>query len=325
MARLKDLVKNREPFGPGSGNETNLDNGYIWTWTQVHCSCFQYGTFWHAPGNGTATIEIWGGAGGSAQMCCCGGMVPGNAPAYSKKTIDTTSSTCVCGCIGKACSHGDALCFVGCSAASGMCYNNSPSQGNGCMCAQGGRSAVSICHENSGSAMCCLGNNGSLCITNLPGFSSGCGVVCNAPTWANASAYGGDINCQGCYSKTFFCHCNALCWHQTSYEIYSPAGMYGPDPAVFCLRSECAHACKGGAPRYSYWHSLGGIKRQPSPIQWEGSCYQSGSYCGCYEQQGCVDFWPPAMPGLGGTPCSSVRDHGSRGGHGFLKITWKPS
>lgn len=326
MANLSDIVTSRSPFGPSADDETNLDDAYVWSFTEVWCSCYVYGARWRAPGAGTATVEIWGAAGSSAQMCCCGGMVPANAPAYSKATFTTDGGTCICADLGKSCSHNDAVCFRGCSEPTQACiYGSLPGRSLFCMCAQGGRGSVSICHNGSGSAACCLGANGSLSFQNLSGFGNGCGVVCNAPTWSNPSAYGGDVNCQGCYSCTVFCHCNGLCWHQTSHEIWAPAGIYGDHAAKLCLRAECSQACRGGSSRFSYWHSLGGISRYPHIIQWEGACQSSGSYCGCYEMQGCTDFWPPAMPGLGGTPCSSVRDHGSRGGHGFMKITWKPS
>ena len=78
MASLTTLLQTKYDFAVG--NETNLEKGRIYQYypgtsrgTNFRCHvCFV------APSDGTAEIEIWGAGGSGAEMCCCGGGIPGN-------------------------------------------------------------------------------------------------------------------------------------------------------------------------------------------------------------------------------------------------------
>jgi len=86
MTTLTQLLGNRE-----LAFEDNLEKGRIWVYSEGNMyTGFCNGFCWKPPGTGTAVIEIWGAAGSGAKMCCCGAGLPGNPPAYVKKTV------CVC-------------------------------------------------------------------------------------------------------------------------------------------------------------------------------------------------------------------------------------
>jgi len=118
--------------------EDNIQQGRIWVYTpSTFYTNFCTGFCWVAPGTGTAVIEIWGAGGSGARMCCCGGGLPGNAGAYSRRTISVCAGKTVCGGVGMSCGNADAICFRGCSDSTGLCWQGAAGA-NGCMCAQGG-------------------------------------------------------------------------------------------------------------------------------------------------------------------------------------------
>ena len=70
----------------------------------------------------------------------------------------------------------------------------------------------------------------------------------------------------------------------------------------------------------SYLQSIAGHAKSPTQSQPNFACFSSSNYCGCYEYQGCTPFTSHGIPGYGGKTCTSVRDHGTRGGHGAVRI-----
>ena len=92
--------------------EENLETGKIYVFTPgTMYTNFCTGFCWNPPGTGTAVIEAWGAGGSGAQMCCCGGGTPGNAGAYSRRTIQVTATDFVRGTIGNSCGNSSALCL----------------------------------------------------------------------------------------------------------------------------------------------------------------------------------------------------------------------
>ena len=55
------------------------------------------------------------------------------------------------------------------------------------------------------------------------------------------------------------------------------------------------------------------------------SCWNSSKVCACYEAVGCVPFVPPGQGATQAMGCPDVRDVGSRGGLGYVRILWKAS
>ena len=70
-------------------NETNLETGQLFTFypSNQYSTNFWCHICWKPPANGIATIEVWGAAGSGAEMCCCGGGIPGNPGGYSRKVL----------------------------------------------------------------------------------------------------------------------------------------------------------------------------------------------------------------------------------------------
>jgi|LauGreDrversion2_3_1035106.scaffolds.fasta_scaffold24501_1 hypothetical protein len=118
MTTLTQLLGNRE-----LAFEDNLEKGRIWVYSEGNMyTGFCNGFCWKPPGTGTAVIEIWGAAGSGAKMCCCGAGLPGNPPAYVKKTVCVCPSNYVCGYVGRSCNNSDSLCFRGCSESTCVCW-----------------------------------------------------------------------------------------------------------------------------------------------------------------------------------------------------------
>ena len=84
MASLKSLLGSRN----FTSTEQNLEKGTITSYmngTMYSKMC--NGFCFRAPGTGTVTIDSWGAGGSGAKMCCCGGGLPGNSGAYTRKQI----------------------------------------------------------------------------------------------------------------------------------------------------------------------------------------------------------------------------------------------
>jgi hypothetical protein len=205
-------------------SEFHLERGRIWSYvpsmnqTPV-CFC------WCPPSAGIAVIEVWGAGGSGARMCCCGWSIPGNAGAYSRKTIcfSQRQSCCtfVCGVADHACRESN-LCFKGCSRPGVACWrvgdsshlccipgigSSAPLAGvpcDGCICSQGARGGISMCTTGE-SGWCCYMCHW-FCGTKLA--NENCGLICNIIK----------DNCTcicGCMSRMQYDCCFANCWGAT--------------------------------------------------------------------------------------------------------------
>ena len=113
---FKGLVQAKQPFI--AFEEENLEQGRIWAYTHGNVRTKMCGEVcWIAPANGIATVEIWGAGGSGAKMCCCGGGIPGNPGASSKRTICVATGCLITGAIGFSCGNSNDLCFRGCSVS----------------------------------------------------------------------------------------------------------------------------------------------------------------------------------------------------------------
>ena len=87
-------------------------------------------------------------------------------------------------------------------------------------------------------------------------------------------------------------------------------------------------------PEFTQWSGTGLLQHQyalnaasRSPvggISWI-TCFSSTQSCGCYESYGCIPYLPYGVAGVGSYPCPDVRDHGKRGGHGAIRLTYRGS
>jgi len=90
---LSQILRARNESIRPNIEETNLETGTIYHFGEgtVYEAGYssQYGTnmCWKAPDYGCAIIEAWGAGGSGARIACCGFALPGNAGAYSKKSI----------------------------------------------------------------------------------------------------------------------------------------------------------------------------------------------------------------------------------------------
>ena len=302
-----------------TAGETNLEKGRVYSFVEGSSrSKFYTGGFcWCAPATGTAVIEVWGAGGSAAKMCCCGFGLPGNSGAYSKKTIQVTAGSWVCGCNGWSCGN-DVLCSRGCSEPTMVCWCTT--QSSGCMCAQGGMGGTAIC-STTPSAICCYCAN-SYCVTNT---GTNCGIVCNwgpgAGTWM-ACGFGGDINCCGQINCVDFRGCYPSCPCQTAQQIYVPAGFISTGGAYVRFNGitgdgQSNWSGQGLAPLLGV---INFASKQPTQGGPHATCWSGKLSCGCYEDHQC-QFWLPIGVGSPGVnPCGGVRDHGLRGGQGAVRI-----
>ena len=306
--------------------ETNLEKGRIYVYNPgTAFGSFAFNFCWCAPCNGLAIIEMWGASGSGALMCCCGGGLPGNAAAYTRKTICVQTGCYICGQPGRACTNASGLCFRGCGDASGLCWFGRDSCGNsnGCMCAQGGRGGVSFCSTGT-SMYCCFYANG-FCATKT--LNENCGTVCNQCTggWIGCG-YGGDVNCCGGIScvSYFGCYPECICLFQQHVAI-SP-GIISNEGAVITFNTENNNefANWSGQGHYQKMSALNAASRWPSYGAPFASCWGMSGNCGCYENDGCVRNSPVGVPGTGPFPCSGVRDHAHAGGDGAVRIKFIP-
>ena len=328
MALLTSILKTRNADAAVNVNETNLETGTIWAYTPGTefggFTCDPGDICWVAPGTGTAVIEIWGAGGPGSRMCCCGHGFPGNAGAYSKKTIAVTAGSYVCGKIGcPQMSDTGGVCFSGCSNATCICWCTTG--GNGCMCAQGGAGGLSICTPgNSNTPFCCWMGNGR-CGTVHPGFNPNCGTICGTcgGGWWIACGYGGDFNCCGTIGCSTFVGCYDRCIHCQAIHMPIPAGLFsnvGSTVTYWMDNADTQQSPWSGQAMAGAISALNALSRNPKRGNPMPHCYNSARTCGCYEASGCQPVLPVGVGGLPPTPCEDVRDGGIRGGWGGLRI-----
>ena len=313
MATLSSLLKTRQV----GIVETNIDVGHISVYTQgSQASCLNTGFCWKSPGTGTAVIEVWGSGGSSARMCCCGAGLPGNAGAYSKKTIAVNASSYICGCTGRA-YCGLALTDRSCGDPTGLCWIGST--GNGCMCAQGGKGGTSFC-MTSCSPWCCFGAAGYCGYLQAANY---CGYVCNMcnSSWV-ACGYGGDVNCCGMLSCVYFGGCYSDCTCYFHYYVPLAPGQVSTKGTMvgFIAANDSAMGKWSGAGLHHYLAALGSVSKFPghgSPLT---ACWNSATYCGCYDTTACNRHVPIGGGAPPSYPCYEVRDNGVIGGDGAVRI-----
>jgi len=307
--------------------EDNLETGQVFVFSHgtmytPMCGNGYTGFCWKAPGTGTAVIELWGAGGSGAKMCCCGGGTPGNAGAYVRKTISVNSSTYICGCPGMSCGNADALCYRGCSDPTGVTWLNGTGvigPATACLCAQGGNGGLSWC-STSTAMYCCMGAAG-WCTTYL---GTGCGIVCNycSGMWI-ACGYGGDINCCGRFSCITYYGCLPSCICLFQYHIATPSNYYScgcGGIASFATENDNRHSNWSGQGINQQLNAVAAMSRQPTVGIPQSYCWRSDRKCGCYQMQGCMNYNPPGVGGVGPAPCPDVRDSAMRGGMGAVRI-----
>jgi hypothetical protein len=337
MASLSSILGKIDSSSSGF-NEQNLEKGKIFTWSITHDKATEFcsGVHWRFPAAGRAVIEVWGAAGSGGKMCCCGAGLPGNPGAYAKKEIVVDTDTYVCMKVGASCGNASTLCMRGCSQATCM-YVCSPNGlltgGIGtsqciCLCAEGGMGGANYC--NCSSANYDPINRFSGCnyfVTN----NTGCGVVCNNGTTHNwlPTAYGGDTNWSpsedpattGRFSCLEVNHCNMCCYDCYRATIVVPPGIWGDSEQKIQHYYACNDWKSNRQQGFDdYMAKINSMSRSPIMGHPFWMCANSVNYCGCYEYQGCHTVVSHAIPGYGGMTCTSIRDHGGRGGHGAIKI-----
>lgn len=315
MASLRTLINNK---ASNIVAESNIEQGEVFFFSPGFQNTT--GNFcWISPRSGTAIIEVWGASGSGALMCCCGGGLPGNPGAYARKTITVLANCTVCGSIGMSCGNTGALNYRGRSEATQICWVGSGT--NGCICAEGGIGGYAYC--STGSSLYCCYTSGSFCSEFI---NTQCGIVCNYGPGVSAGccaqAYGGDVNCFGGFSCASFFGCSPSCTCQYNYHVALSPGIVGTDGAVitFGVDSDTGVARNSGQGYHSFAFALSAASRSPTMGVPFTTCWGFAGGCGCYDVQGCQTLMPVGVPGLPPNPCSSVRDHGIRGGNGAVRI-----
>jgi hypothetical protein len=305
--------------------EQNIEKGKVYTFVEgsSRAKFFTGGFCWCAPASGTAIIEVWGAGGSASKMCCCGHGLPGNSGAYSKKTIQVTAGSWVCGQNGWSCAN-DTLCYRGCSEPTTVCWCIGSGGGqSGCICAQGGMGGLAIC-STTPSMVCCYCANG-FCVTNT---GTNCGIICNWAGPGNSSfnwmacGFGGDVNCCGQFNKVDQRGCLPSCPCQRAQEIYVPPGFIstGGSYVKFNGITGDAQSNWSGQGLSPLLHGINFASKNPTMGGHHAACWAGKLSCGCYEDHQC-QFWLPIGVGSPAVaPCDNVRDHGMRGGQGAVRI-----
>ena len=312
----------------GPEGDSGLEQGRIWVYTPGTRDATLFCDFcWQAPSSGEAVIEIWGAGGSTGRQCCCGGgSLPGNPGAYSKKTVCVSEGSFVCGIVGLSCGNAGARDFRGCSQST--CIVWQAKECDGCMCAEGGQGGCSRCSTGT-PPFCCLVQRG-YCNTL---FGNGCGIVCNWMPVATdpgdnnsfrGRAFGGDINCCGGISCSTIMHCSPNNYCCAQYHIAVPPGVFSDDGVVITYQGEgnVDHGCWTGGGTHAVLHGLAVAGKNPV----RGGLYVSGCWtggvklCGCYEDMGCLPFFPYGMGGNTAQVVANIRDQPTRGGHGAVRI-----
>ena len=318
--------------------EDNLQQGQIYAYTQgTQSSPFHIGIeFRHFTACGTAEIEVWGASGSGSKMCCCGIGLPGNPGAYVKKVVKVNPSSFLCFQTGMSCGNASQICMRGCSEATCMQLCTLDASNNNvcsCICSQGGMAGQNYCMESC-SPMCRYMSCNN-CATEIGG--AGCGIMCNYGTTYNhlAAAYsndplstsvGTDLVCPGGFSCMTFMNCNMCCICYAEAHVQTSAGVFGPNPQVFSHKYQpSTNQPQDNNGFDNYMRAIVGMTKSPIMGAMNQECYNSNSYCGCYEYNGCAVRVPPGIPGYGGVTCAGIRDTAGRGGHGGVKIKFIPN
>ena len=323
MASLTTLLQSKYDFI--TGNEQNLEQGRIYTYyaSTSRGMTFRCHVCFVAPSDGTAVIEMWGAAGSGAEMCCCGGGIPGNPGGYAKKTITMAQGCFICGVVGQACGNADDLCFRGCSEPTQVCWFGNGGS-DGCICSQGGMGGRSYC--STGNSLYCCFVAGGFCHTQ--GGETYCGIICNfvdsdaSPEYCSF-AYGGDVNCYGGFSCHYFRGCQPNCNCRQVPVIKIPPGMISTcgGEVHYTLDSDSGRSDWSGMGGWMHAsHAMNLATRNPTQGGPYTACWTGNRSCGCYQANGCINFFPAGIPGQGPTPCDQVRDHAHKGGNGLLRI-----
>lgn len=325
MASLKTILASRVPQAvltsvSSEVVETNLRDGQIWAYTPNNYNGnFSRDVCWVAPGNGTAIIEIWGAGGSGGRGCCCIHGVPGNPGAYSKKTVTVAAGAYVCGIVGQSCGNANASYFPGCSTAT--CITICTAAGCICMCAQGGTGGTAYCVSGS-SLFCCFVAN-SFCNTVIG--AGGCGIICNSNggNCARGLAYGGDVNCPGCFSCVRYYFCQPIAYYNTIHIAY-PDGLFSTQGGWISFEEGCCYTDGQFSSLGPYSQAIMGMNGQAMGYNLQSTmhCWSGNAQCGCYEDTGCHSYLPPGFPGASGNAVSGQQSRGQRGGPGMLKITF---
>jgi len=329
---LSTLINDRlaKSFPP---EESNLEDGQIF----VFCSAREFGCFtncfaWYAPAAGTAKIEIWGAGGSTGCQCCCNYSVGGQSGAYVKKSVTMASGGYVCGNTGHPCMPNAAFCYPNCSMATCATICLGTASSCSCICAQGGNGGFSGCHTGQSThcclQKCCFGtvNGSSLTVTPT---GTGCGYTCGCRnTYAVATGYGGDINCPGTYGCTGYWTCNTS--STTNHMQHSnaiPHGQYSTGQATSMVGADSGHTMgnsQSGQGPSNLQGGRGAINRNSGAGHMGlSSCWASGTTCACYETFACISLVPPGQGSSMMQGCPDVRNVGSRGGLGYVRILFK--
>ena len=324
MPNLSTLLTNR--VAPTRGTE-ELRLGSIFYFSQAStaaqiCNNYMCNYCWRSPGTGCAVIELWGAGGNSGHMCCCsGGSLPGNAGAYSRRTVPVTASSYVCGWVGCSTNPQGGVCAVGCSGCSVAClYNISTS--NCLMISQGGAGGFAFCSSGTASPFCCFAGN-AWCNTQ---YSGCCGIICNIGgilgiSSNGACACGGDLNVNGAIS------CIELLPGQCQYYpdgiLYThalPAGLFSTQQS--CIRYTGGPDSSPGYTTSNRWPAMMQLSNMAGSNVSPNICWGNAVDCACYESTSCIPSFPPGVPGTGVFVCGGMRATPARGGHGAVKITF---
>lgn len=327
MSKLSEIIGSKSALEP-IANNLNIEKGKIWTYNPgTQNATFFEGICWITPQaedgepdiTGVVEIEIWGAAGSGGRMCCCGFGLPGNPPAYVKKTICVGPASEITGAVGLSCGNADTLNFRGVSDFTGIVYNGVTE--SGCLCAEGGRGGTAYCNAGSSSLFTCFQDEG-FSVTEV---NAGCGYVCNFSETEDyiAQGFGGDVNIDGRFSRIGIFDCNSCCQCcMIAYPRISDT-MFSQQGAELEVRiGENEDTARGGGQHVMpYFNALAGITKSPTMGMSYTPCWQGGGrYCSCYESTGRTAFLGTGVPGLSALPCNSIRDSGMRGGHGAVRI-----
>ena len=357
MATLSSLLSSRSILSE-QGEETNLEQGRIWGYSPQNHSNFQDSAKWFgcqvtASDSEVFTIqvEMWGAGGrGNACLCCCGSGVGGNPGAYIRFNTPMTRYGYICITGMRACQSG-SNCMCG-GAGDSTCARICPGCVAGvntytctCACAQAGCGGRSMC-MNGGAIMCCLGQNGA-CITPNVSYDgsavgNGCGMVCNIGSgnnWPTAdtlskayysdpsgSQMGTPVCCNTDPNRVacmFFGHCNPCCWNHHRQIIHTAPMRYSTCGGEMMLGHTYAdYLSYHGTAFGNMDAAVHGLSRSPTRGARTTSCWSGYKMCECYENTGCLPYWPVTQPAPATMTCSGVRTHGFTGGHGAIRIRY---
>ena len=141
-----------------------------------------------------------------------------------------------------------------------------------------------------------------------------------------AFAYGGDVNCYGGFSCHYFRGCQPNCNCRQVPVIKIPPGMIATcgGEVHYTLDSDNGRSEWSGMGGWMHAsHAMNLATRNPTQGGPYTACWTGNRSCGCYQANGCINFFPAGIPGQGPTPCGDVRDHAHKGGNGLLRIQFK--